>query len=257
MKYNCTGEIYSNKQIATNIYDMCIYAPDIAKDAKPGQFVNVYTKSSETILPRPISIAETNIETKTIRIIYGVVGKGTTEFSNLKTGDSIKLVGALGNGFDINSNLTQHIILAGGIGTPPMLGLAKNLKGNIKAYLGFRSEPILVKEFETLGVEVHIATDDGSVGFKGNNIALIRQENTNAQMIYACGPKVMLRAAAKWATEKEIPMQVSMEEHMACGIGACSGCVCKTKARKTEDWEYTKVCMNGPVFLSSEVIWND
>lgn len=265
MKYNCTGEVYSNKQIATNIYDMYIFAPDIAKNAKAGQFVNVYTKSPETILPRPISIAETNLENKTIRIIYGIVGKGTAEFSNLKIGDSIKLVGALGNGFDINSNLTEHIILAGGIGTPPMLGLAKNLipdfsknsKVSIKAYLGFRSEPILVEEFEKLGVEVHIATDDGNVGFKGNNIALVRQENPNAQMIYACGPKVMLRAAAKWATEKEIPMQVSMEEHMACGIGACGGCVCKTKARNKDDWEHTKICMNGPVFLSSEVIWND
>lgn len=257
MKIFCTEEIYSNKQIAPNIFDMSISASEIVKYAKAGQFVNLYPKDSQTLLPRPISIAEINLEANSLRLIYAVVGKGTDEFSKLKVGDKLKITGPLGTGFDINIDLTEHVIIAGGIGTPPMLELAKNLKGNIKAYLGFRTNPILVDDFKNLGVEVHIATDDGSVGFKGNNIDLLKQENPKAQMYYACGPKVMLKAAAKWAEENNLLLQVSMEERMACGIGACVGCVCKTKVKGSDEWQHTKVCTNGPVFWSNEVIWND
>lgn len=257
MKVVCIEQIYSNDNITPEIFDMTISASEIVKYATPGQFVNLYSSKGETLLPRPISIAEIDLENKTIRLIYAVVGKGTLEFSKLKKGDSIKVVGPLGSGFQINNNITEHMIIAGGVGTPPMLELAKNLKGNIKAYFGFRSNPILVKDFENIGVEVHIATDDGSVGFKGNNISLIRQENPSAQMIYGCGPKVMLKAASKWAEEKQIPLQVSMEERMGCGLGACVGCVCKTKSKNSDDWENTKVCLNGPVFWSNEVVWDE
>ncbi len=258
MKVTCQAEVCSNKEIAPGIFDMIINCPDLMKFAKPGQFVNVYSKKGETILPRPISIAGIHWATESLRLIYAVVGKGTEEFSQLKVGDSVRVMGPLGNGFMIDENLTEHLIVAGGIGTPPMLELAKHLKGKVKVYLGFRTNPILVDEFEKIGAEVHIATDDGSVGFKGNNVQLLRQENPAAQMIYSCGPKVMLKALAAWAEEKKIPLQVSMEERMACGIGACVGCVCKTKSEDDKDgWEHKKVCMNGPVFMSDEVIWNE
>lgn len=258
MKVICKAEIHSNKEIAPGIFDMLLGCADVVKYAHSGQFVNVYSKKGETILPRPISIAGIDSDTGTLRLIYAVVGKGTEEFSKLSAGDTVRIMGPLGNGFMINENLTQHLIVAGGIGTPPMLELAKHLKGEVKVYLGFRTNPILVEEFEKIGAEVHLATDDGSAGFKGNNVALLRQDNPSAQMIYSCGPKVMLKALAAWAQEKKIPLQVSMEERMACGIGACVGCVCKTKSEEAPDgWEHKKVCMNGPVFMSDEVIWDE
>ena len=225
MKVTCLAEVYSNKEIAAGIFDMVINCPELVKLAKPGQFVNVYSKKGETILPRPISIAGIDNVKGNLRIIYAVVGKGTEEFSQWKEGDNIRVMGPLGNGFKIDESLTEHLIVAGGIGTPPMLELAKHLKGKVKVYLGFRTNPILVEEFEKIGAEVHVSTDDGSVGFKGNNVALLREENPSAQMIYSCGPKVMLKALAGWAKEKGMPLQVSMEERMACGIGACVGCM--------------------------------
>jgi len=257
MKVFCTQKVCSNQQIAPNIFDMTISAAEIVKYAKPGQFVNLYTKDSKTLLPRPISIAEIDTQNERLRLVYAVVGKGTNEFSKLKAGDSIEIMGPLGTGFTIDNNLSEHIIIAGGIGTPPMLELAKNLNGNIKAYLGFKSNPILINDFKKLGVDIHIATDDGNYGFKGTNIDLLKQENPKAQMYYACGPKIMLKAAAKWANENNLLMQVSMEERMGCGIGACVGCVCKIKQKDSEDWNNTRVCTTGPVFWSNEVVWDE
>ncbi len=148
MKVFCTEKVCSNEQIAPNIFDMTITASEIIKYAKAGQFVNLYTKDSQTLLPRPISIAEIDSQNKMLRLIYAVVGKGTNEFSKLKVGNIIKVMGPLGTGFTINSDLNEHIIIAGGIGTPPMIELAKNLSGNIKAYLGFKTNPILINDFE-------------------------------------------------------------------------------------------------------------
>lgn len=257
MKVFCTAKVISNLQIAPDIFDLTIYAPEIAKYASSGQFVNLYPKSKQTLLPRPISIAEIDISNGNIRLIYAVVGKGTFEFSKLTKDETIKAAGPLGNGFTIDSTLDKHIIVAGGIGVPPMIELAKNLNGNIKVFLGFKSIPILVDDFKKLNAEVYISTDDGNIGFKGNNIELLNNQSPTAQMMYACGPKPMLKAVSEWASQQNIPLQVSVEERMACGIGACVGCVCKTKVKNSDDWEYTKVCTNGPVFFSNEVIWND
>jgi len=257
MKVTCEAKIYYNNEIAPGIFDMLLLTPEIANQAKPGQFINMYCDNKDTILPRPISIAEIDTNKGTIRLIYAVLGNGTAQFSQLRGGGNIRIAGPLGQGFFINDEDREHIIIAGGIGTPPMLELCKQLKGKVTVYLGFRSNPILVEEFEKVGAEVYVATDDGSVGFKGNNIQLINEHNPKAQVIYSCGPKVMLKAAHKWAESKNIPLQVSMEERMACGIGACVGCVCKTKTKDGKGFEHTKVCTNGPVFWSSEVIWDE
>jgi dihydroorotate dehydrogenase electron transfer subunit len=257
MKVICEAQIDYNNEIVPGIFDMLIIAPEIAKQAKPGQFINMYCDNKDTILPRPISIANIDANAGTIRVIYAVVGKGTSQFSNLKKGDTIRVMGPLGQGFYIDNSVTEHIIIAGGIGTPPMLELCKNLNGNVSVYLGFRTNPILVEEFKKFGAKVYVATDDGSAGFKGNNIALINSQKPTAQVAYACGPKVMLKAAHNWSQSNNIPLQVSMEERMACGIGACVGCVCKTKSKDGKDFEHTKVCSNGPVFWSDEVIWDE
>lgn len=249
--------ILKNECYVNNIYDMVIFAPEVANIAKSGQFINVYTGKSDMILPRPISLCEINKEEGTLRLLYQVVGKGTQYFSTLPKKSNIQILGALGNGFYIDENHKNHILIGGGIGVPPMLELAKNLQGNIHIFIGAKSDPILVKEFQKIGVTVTIATDDGSCGIHGTVLDAIQKEQPLADMIYACGPKVMLKAVSEWAEQVQIPIQVSMEERMACGIGACVGCAIKINKKGTHDWENLKVCKDGPVFWGNEVVWND
>ena len=247
--------IIENVEIAKEVFRMIFDSEEIVSVAKPGQFLNLYCKQDNRILPRPISINKIDKEENTVTIIYGVVGKGTKEFSELKAGEDIDVLGPLGKGFKIDEALAKHIIIGGGIGTPPLLELARNLKGQIEVYLGFKSEAFLVKEFEKLGAKVYISTDDGSLGLKGTVVDLLNKNKASGDMIYACGPKPMLRAVSTWAKDKEIPTQLSLEERMGCGIGACVGCVVKIKDEN--GWQYKKVCQDGPVFLGQEVVWDD
>ncbi|NLK21920.1 MAG: dihydroorotate dehydrogenase electron transfer subunit [Epulopiscium sp.] len=249
--------IIQNKEIAPNMYSMILDAKEITDKAKPGQFINIYSRGEARLLPRPISICEINKKEGTIKLIYAVAGKGTEEFSKILAGEKIEVLGPLGNGFMIDNNKTKNIVIGGGVGTPPLLELVKNLKGQIDIYLGYRTDPILIEEFKKYSKEVHVATEDGSVGLKGNVLELMKKNNAEGEIIYSCGPKPMLRAVSNWAKEKNIPMQVSLEERMACGIGACVGCVCKTKAKDDTDWEHKRVCKDGPVFWSNEVIWDE
>ncbi len=257
MKSIHIAEIIKNQDISENIYDMTILVPEIAKEAKAGQFINVYTGKGEYILPRPISICGIDEEKGTIRMVFQVVGKGTELFSALKAGDTVKVLGPLGNGYDISEKYENNVLIGGGIGVPPLLELAKRLEGKKYVFIGARTNPILVDEFKALGAEVYVATDDGSEGFKGNAVQLVREINPAVDAIYSCGPKIMLKAVADWAEEKGIKAQVSMEERMACGIGACVGCAVKIKKEGESDWSNLKVCKDGPVFLSNEVVWNE
>lgn len=249
--------IIEQNQIARGIFSMKLQCNEIAETALPGQFVNLYCREGERLLPRPISICETDREKGILTLVYAVVGKGTESFSRLKKGDTIKVLGPLGNGFKIDESMKIHILIGGGIGVPPLVELAKHLKGEIYAFLGFAENPILVEEFKGHGAKVFVATDDGSAGFKGDVIELIKNENITGDMIYSCGPKPMLKAVGKWAEDMGIKAQISMEERMACGIGVCVGCVCKIKKKEEEDWQNRKVCTDGPVFWSEEVIWDE
>ncbi len=250
--------VLKNEKIIDNIFDITLLANEIAQEAKCGQFVNFYCKSGDKILPRPLSICEIDKERGTLRVVYAVVGKGTEEFAQLKPNDTIKIMGALGNGFAVSSNVLEHLIVGGGIGTPPLLELTKSLRGNVTVVLGFRSNPILVEAFEKLGATVLVATDDGSVGVKGNVITVLNSLDKTFDHLYACGPTVMLNAVSKWANEKKIDAQVSLEERMACAIGACVGCVVKIKdATSAGEFSYKKVCKDGPVFKSDEVIFDE
>lgn len=249
--------ILKNKCYIDNIYDMVLYAPEIANVAQAGQFINIYTGKSEMILPRPISLCEIDKKDGILRLLYQVIGKGTKHLCTLQKGSTIKILGALGNGFFINEQHRNHILIGGGIGTPPMLELAKKLQGNIHIFIGAKSKPILIEEFQKIGASISIATDDGSYGIRGTILDAIEIEDPIADMIYACGPKVMLKYASEWAEKKRIKIQVSMEERMACGIGACVGCAIKIRKKGTSDWENLKVCKDGPVFWGDEVVWND
>jgi len=248
------GKIIGQGEIAPMIYKMIVEAPEVVKEARPGQFVNLYPTSKSTLLPRPISICE--IDETTLTLVYGVVGEGTREFSKLQTGDAIRISSPLGNGYSLQDVATS-ILVGGGIGVPPLVELAKELKGDKIAVLGFRDEPFLVETLEALGVKVYVATDSGKVGFKGNVVELIKAEGIEGDYFYACGPKVMLHALSNYCESKNLPIQVSMEERMGCGYGACVGCVCKTKTSTEKGFEHKKVCKDGPVFLGSEVKWDE
>lgn len=248
------GMVLSNTPIETDVYRMIIKVDDIAQNARCGQFVNVYPKAKHTLLPRPISICE--IEKDTLTLVYGVVGEGTKEFASYHVGDRIRISSSLGNGFK-PVDAKCSVLVGGGIGVPPLVELAKHIDGEKIAVLGFRDAPFLKEKLELLGVKVYIATDSGKYGFKGNVVELLEHENIRGDYYYSCGPKPMLRALAKYCENKGIPLQVSLEERMGCGYGACVGCVCKTKAANEKGFEHKKVCKDGPVFLASEVKWDE
>ncbi|MDY0235219.1 MAG: dihydroorotate dehydrogenase electron transfer subunit [Gudongella sp.] len=257
-KNKLTSIILENTEICTGIYKMVVYATSIARCAMPGQFVNLYCNDGSRLLPRPISICEIDKNTGKLTFVYAVVGKGTEEFSNMKAGENIQLLGPLGNGYNIDNSLNEHIIVGGGVGIPPLLELVKNIVGNKKVYLGFRTGNFLIEEFKKYADEVYIATDDGSFGIKGTVVDLLELQNAKGQMIYSCGPKAMLRTVANFARTSNTIAQVSLEERMGCGIGTCVGCVVKIKNDENENgWEYKKVCKDGPVFLSEEVLWDE
>lgn len=246
-----TARVISIKNITANIYDMVLECPQIASQAKAGQFVEVYTGSSEHLLARPISICE--ILDNCLRLVFQVVGKGTEMFSNLKEGESVRLLGPCGNGFNLKKDKSA-LLVGGGIGAPPLLEAVKQLGSGIAVLASRNKELSILKEdFERAGASVYIATDDGSAGFKGNAVQLLREKKLAAEVVYSCGPKIMLRFLTDYAIEKDMECQVSMEERMACGIGACVGCVVKIKCG--DDWEHKKVCKDGPVFEGREVIF--
>ena len=251
-----TAVVVSQEQIATDIFSMWIRT-EAAETARPGQFISMYTNDESKLLPRPISICESDKEDGTLRVVYRVTGEntGTEQFSKLKAGDTLPIIGPLGNGFPLEkAEGKKAFLMGGGIGVPPILELAKQLTCEKQIIIGYRDEEtFLRKEFEENGT-VYISTEDGSVGTKGNVMDAIRENDLEADAIFACGPAPMLRAIKAYALEKGIPCWISMEERMACGVGACLACVCKSKDVDTHSHVHNKrVCKDGPVFLSTEV----
>ena len=251
-KFEETAIIIRQEEIADDIYSMWLHTDQIAAHAKAGQFVSVYCNDGSRLLPRPISICEIDKKDGAIRLVYRVAGKGTAEFSSMHTGAQLRIVGPLGNGFPKKEK--KAFLIGGGIGIPPMLQLAKELNCEKQIILGYRDENLFLRdEFEAYG-EVFVATEDGSVGTKGNVLDAIREQNLTADVIYACGPTPMLRAIKEYAAEKGIKCYISLEEKMACGIGACLACVCQSKDVDHHSNVHNKrICKDGPVFLAEEV----
>lgn len=250
-KTKMTAKVVSQEQLTEDIFSMWIQADEIAAAAKPGQFVSVYTKDAGKLLPRPISLCEVDREQGRIRIVYRVVGAGTAEFSGYQAGDDIEVMGPLGNGFTLKDK--KAFLIGGGIGIPPMLELAKNLDCEKQMVLGYRDVLFLNQEFEAYG-SVYLATEDGSAGTKGNVIDAIRENGLTADVIYACGPTPMLRALKAYALENGMECWLSLEEKMACGIGACLACVCQSREVDEHSHVHNKrICKDGPVFLAQEV----
>ncbi len=255
MKKKESAKVISQVSIIEGIYDMWIQT-DLAKDAKAGQFICLYTKERSTLLPRPISICEVNEAKDALRIVYRVAGQGTKEFSTYVAGDDVEILGTLGNGFPVEKAKDKVVALfGGGIGIPPMIQTGKEIQGEVHSFIGYRDQNLFLTEDMEQVSKLHIATEDGSVGTKGNVIDAIKESGIKPDVIMACGPMPMLRAIKNYAQTEGIEAYISLEEHMACGVGACLGCICKTKEVDHHSHvNNTRICTDGPVFLAEEVM---
>lgn len=253
-KYKEQAAVVSQEKLAGGIYSLWLQTENIAAEAKAGQFISIYTNDGSKLLPRPISICRIDREAKRLRVVYRVTGRdtGTEQFSNLRKGDFVEIMGPLGNGFPVDAK-GKAFLIGGGIGIPPMLELAAELGCNKQIIAGYRDELFLEDELAQNG-KLYIATEDGSAGTKGNVLDAIREHGLDADVIFACGPTPMLRAIKNYAQERSITCYISLEERMACGIGACLACVCQSKERdEHSNVNNKRVCKDGPVFLASEV----
>ena len=248
--------VISQEMLAEGIFSMWLRT-EAAQMAVPGQFISMYTNDGTKLLPRPISICEIDKAEGALRVVYRVTGEntGTKQFSEAKPGDTIPVIGPLGNGFPLEkAEGKKAFLMGGGIGVPPILELSKQLNCEKQIVMGYRDANTFLKEqFEANGT-VYVSTEDGSVGTKGNVMDAIRENGLTADIIYACGPTPMLRAIKNFAEENGIECYISLEERMACGIGACLACVCKSKEKDHHTNVHNKrICKDGPVFLSTEV----
>lgn len=248
--------IVSAEQLDRDVFS--IWIEDCKTDSviRPGQFLSLFCTNGARLLPRPISICEVDTKLNRIRLVYRVVGEGTKEFSKLQVGDTIEIMGPLGNGFSLeeSKNYSKPILIGGGIGIPPMLELSKQLHTKSQVILGYRNSTFLDEDFQPYGM-VYLATEDGSKGTKGNVIDALKENGVTGDVIYACGPTNMLKGVKAYAEEHGIKAYLSLEEKMACGIGACYACVCKSA--KTDEHTHVankRVCKEGPVLSAEDII---
>lgn len=239
-------KILSNEPLTASVWRM-VLAGDTQWITRPGQFVNI--ELAGRYLRRPISISD--YDDKTITIIYKVVGAGTEQMSGMKAGQMLDLLTGLGNGFDTTVACQKPLLVGGGVGVPPLYNLCKQLLAAGKqptVILGFNraDELFYFKEFEALGVATYVTTVDGSVGVKGFVTDAIREKAIDYDYFYACGPLPMLKALSAATTTSG---ELSFEERMGCGFGACMGCSCKTQTGNK------RICKEGPVLKKSEILW--
>ena len=253
MSLICICKITENRKLSESLFSISFTCPEISRSAHAGQFVSVRC-GDERILRRPLSICK-NID-DSVTLVYEVKGEGTKWLSNRVTGDKLDVFGPLGKGYTIpNGNI---FVVGGGIGVPPLLYAAMSARGDVSAILGFRSRDkvILENKFKLVCNTVLVATDDGSYGVHGSVIDPLRSELSNNKYaaVLACGPKVMLKAVADLCSQYDTLCQMSLEERMGCGVGACMVCACATIS---DDGVSTmsRVCKDGPVFPAQRIAW--
>jgi len=253
-------KVIAKKKLGKQYFQLTFYSPHIARTALPGQFVEVKVSDSDIpLLRRPLGVHKTGKQT--FDVLCEVVGEGTKILSRVNPGEYLDVIGPLGNGFNVRQS---GVIVAGGMGVAPLIFLAEKLReiSNPKSQIpnlvliGAKSKRQILceKEFRKLECSVKIATDDGSAGFKGRVTDLLRhllraKSYELRANIYACGPKPMLKEVSLLSQEFKVPAQISLEAHMACGFGACLGCVVDTIDG------FKRVCKDGPVFKADEIIW--
>ena len=247
--------VAQNKQLGDGLYQLVLDAPQIAAAAQCGQFVHIACGEGN-LLRRPISICLA--EGVALTIVFQVKGSGTEWLAARAEGDTLDVLGPLGHGFDVASLGAKPVFVGGGIGVPPMLMAAKCARAAgaaPRAILGFRSRGAVILEDAFRAVcETAVTTDDGSYARHGFVTDVLAEQLADATGVAACGPKPMLKAIAALAKGAGVPCQVSMEERMGCGIGACLVCACALKGENGET-RYGHVCKDGPVFDAEEVEW--
>jgi dihydroorotate dehydrogenase electron transfer subunit len=262
-----------NEQISPGYCKIRLTAPREIMRSKPGQFVMVRVREGiDPLLRRPFGIYDLGTfesqypdspQQHYIELLYKVVGKGTEILQSLHQNDYVDLLAPLGNGFDQGNHEKEKILVGGGFGLAPLYFLAKQLvgKSKVKVFIGGRKkEDILcVTEFEQLGIDAYVATDDGTLGTMGLVTEVMEKHlavDGKRRTIFSCGPVPMLKAVAAIAARYDIPCQVSLESNMACGVGACLGCVTKGRNHTEETPDYRCVCKDGPVFDAREILWD-
>ncbi|MCU0666317.1 MAG: dihydroorotate dehydrogenase electron transfer subunit [Candidatus Omnitrophica bacterium] len=272
-------KVIENKKIGGRYFRIKFYSKHISSCAYPGQFVEIKVSSaSGPLLRRPLGVH--SVGKNSFSVLGEIVGKGTKILSTVRPAEEIDVIGPLGSGFTFSSAQCA-VLVAGGMGVAPLLFLAetirelkaKSAKRKIVVLIGAKSKESILcaREFKKLKADVRIATDDGSLGHKGKITDLLQSQlsalSLQPSTVYACGPDPMLREVARVAETYNIPAQVSLEQHMACGIGACLGCVIKVKSQKPtcargmpnskvkSDFEYKRVCKEGPVFDARQIVW--
>ncbi|WP_051360953.1 dihydroorotate dehydrogenase electron transfer subunit [Desulfuromonas sp. TF] len=269
---NYRTKILSNQEISPGYFRMRILAPGFGETARPGQFIMFRVQLSQSpLLRRPFGVFRTGFlppdcegqpEKEYLEILYKVVGSGTGIMSELHEGDRVEVLGPLGKGFDLEAAAGEKILVGGGIGLVPLYMLARKLTetGRVRLLMGGRTRDdiLAVTEFERLGVETYVSTDDGSLGEEGlvTNVLERKLDKYPDAVVYACGPMPMLEAVQRICTRRGTPLQVSLEALMACGVGACLGCVVKGSGHSEETPRYLCTCKEGPVFRAEQLDWS-
>jgi dihydroorotate dehydrogenase electron transfer subunit len=252
------ARILNNRRIHGTYFHLTVTAPGVSAEAWPGQFVMVQVNQEglEPLLRRPLGIHSAGAGR--LSILYEVIGRGTEILSQRKAGECLNIIGPLGSGFNTGllTSGTRPVLVAGGMGVAPLVFLAQKLKAYTPLVLiGARTgkDVLCAKEFSACDCRVMVSSDDGARGFKGRVTGLfkkiMRDSKDKKSIVYACGPKPMLEELSVLCQQQHIRLQVSLEAHMACGIGACLGCIVETRAG------YRRVCKDGPVFNAEEVVW--
>ncbi len=253
MKKYIEGKVVSKTELSSNLVELKLYVGEIVAYCNAGQFASIYVNDKSKILPRPISISEVDREKDILTFVIQVVGEGTKQLANLEEHNVVSLLVALGNGYNFNEVDGLVYLIGGGVGIPPLVQAYNELKSKgleVKVILGYRSETFLTDKFEEK--DLLICTDDGSTGFKGNVVELLKTIEVPTE-IFSCGPRPMLKGVVDYAKQNGVKTQISMEERMACSVGVCLGCV--IKVRKGEDEVTKKVCVDGPVFRGEEIVF--
>jgi dihydroorotate dehydrogenase electron transfer subunit len=269
-----TAEITENVRLARATYRVRLACPDLAAAIRPGQFVMLrLLGTSDPLLGRPFALYDTILDAAglptALDVVYLVVGKMTGKLAEVRPGDRLDVWGPLGNGFAELDGLDDVALVAGGIGQTPFLAYIRDLLGKcgygdrparrrvgrLRLYYGVRSADLAagMEDFRAAGAEVHLASDDGSLGYRGFVTQLLAGHPW-PQHIVGCGPEPMLHALAKQARAWGVPCHLSLETPMACGLGMCFSCV--TRVRTPDGgWDYKRVCVDGPVFDAAHLAW--
>lgn len=263
--YDLHTTILSNEAVAEAHYLLRCECPEIAQHARPGQFVHVMiSQDTGMLLRRPFTIYTVTVDGREITMLYQIIGEGTQCLSEMQEGEPIQVLGPLGNTFDFTTKPEPAILVGGGAGIASLMLLAVALRKNGIHTLGLvgaqhHARLLSVKDLESIDIEVHIATDDGSIGHHGyvtDILAdLLEKNDSQRPTVYACGPHGMLSAVAKITADFEVPTQIAMENRMGCALGVCLGCVCPVRI-DTDTIEYQRVCTEGPVFNSTDIAWD-